>query len=425
MNLTNLLACLLALTLSLPDLVQSHVTYGGGHHAHPANLHAQADPTHRRHHSKLTTEVMASVSNQASKASDAFNRVGRRRATDEEEPYGGEDVEPSQTSIVGNATSSGFATTPTSRRFPSDPSYHGPVTCENATVEKRGSKKIGWSLKGLTKNGVAIGFLPDDGSGGGKAETIEMIEAKLGMKAAAQGWYAQAVADHPFDGSQFEARKDQIRNSDGVFQATVMPVSWKGFTWEDNSQAIRVAKYLQRWVDLGKEVWLRFGHEVNYYQLDGTYQGTVHDFKLGWAVMAKARNDLAPDVKMWYTPNFATLNVYDKFYPDDPKTVDLIGVDWYPHQTEKFDFAHGPADMKKFHDKYCNERVKFAIGETGLGIKAPLEARLAWFQNILDAKRVMPNMIAISWFNYYKDQYSYKIVDDYGDNLVVKYLKAK
>lgn len=102
--------------------------------------------------------------------------------------------------------------------------------------------------------------------------------------------------------------------------------------------------------------------------------------------------------------------VYDKFYPDDPKTVDLIGVDWYPHQTSNFDFANGPADMKKcvpppsslppstlltssrrrrrFHDKYTNDRVKFAIGEIGLGIPATVEQRLAWAKNVIYAKKV-------------------------------------
>ncbi|GAA5893977.1 hypothetical protein JCM6882_007948, partial [Rhodosporidiobolus microsporus] len=210
--------------------------------------------------------------------------------------------------------------------------------------------------------------------------------------------------------AQFEARKDQIRNSDGVFQATVMP-------------AVNVANYLQKWVDVGKEVWLRFAHEVNYYQKDGTYQGNVDDFKLGWSVMAKARDDLAPNVKMWFTPNFGDLYEYDKFYPTDPKTVDLIGIDWYPKQTSDFNFAAGPADMKKFHDKYTNDRVKFAIGEIGLGVPATLQQRLEWCKNVLDAKKVMPNMIAVSWFNYWKDNYSYKIVDDHGDDIVVNFFR--
>ncbi|GAA5946970.1 hypothetical protein JCM10213_002917 [Rhodosporidiobolus nylandii] len=418
------------LSLAQPD----HA--GGGHHL-PAS---DAQQTHRRHHSKVASRILEDISSRASRVSEAVSRAVRMGPTDEAEvdesshsyhsagglaretPHsftrfqpGDESVgAPSQPPVVGNTTSSGFASSSTGHHLPADPAYHGPVLPANHTVEKRGVRKTGWSLKGLHTNGVAIGFLPDDGSGGGQTETIEMIEAKLGCKVSAQGWYAQASADKPFDGSQFEARKTQIRDSDAVFQATVMPTSWKGFTWEDNSQAIRVANYLQQWVNVGKEVWLRFGHEVNYYQTDGTYQGNVNDFKLGWAVMAKARKDLAPEVKMWFTPNFANLQVYDKFYPDDPNTVDLIGVDWYPHQLDNFDFAYGPCDMKKFHDKYTNSRVKFAIGEIGLGIAAPMASRLAWLENILEAKKVMPNMIAVSCTGK----------TDYGDEPVVKYLRS-
>ncbi|GAA6013640.1 hypothetical protein JCM10207_004799 [Rhodosporidiobolus poonsookiae] len=371
-----------ALSLSLLLLSaqpgDAQVTYGGGHRAPvpapaPAGLHAQPPPsaaatahqTHRRHHHKAAHErAAARLARRAEQASSALFGPGGS----------GGGMQP----IVGNATST--STSPASSTSPArkgfgGPAYEGPLPPgtgaggeaeqgkegkEKAPLDKRGLQVLGWSLKGLKKNGVAFGFLPDDGSGGGQAETIEMIQSKLGVKAAAQGWYAQVLPDKPFDGAQFEARKDQIRNSDGVFQATVMPVTWKGFTWEDNSQAINVANYLQKWIDAGKEVWLRFAHEVNYYQRDGTYQGTVDDFKLGWAVMAKARDDLAPNVKMWFTPNMAhiddqtprSLVEYDRYYPEDPSTVDVIGIDWYPHKTSGFDFANGEADMKPFHDKY-------------------------------------------------------------------------
>lgn len=74
----------------------------------------------------------------------------------------------------------------------------------------------------------------------------------------------------------------------------------------------------------------------SYYQQDGTYQGGVSDFKEGWDVVAKACRQIAPKVKMWYTPNVASLDQYDQYFPDDASTVDLIGVDWYPKQTDNF-----------------------------------------------------------------------------------------
>lgn len=46
----------------------------------------------------------------------------------------------------------------------------------------------------------------------------------------------------------------------------------------------------------------------SYYQEDGTYQGGVQDFKEGWDAVAKACREIAPEVKMWYTPNVAPLS---------------------------------------------------------------------------------------------------------------------
>jgi hypothetical protein len=158
-------------------------------------------------------------------------------------------------------------------------------------------------------------------------------------------------------------------------------------------------------------------HPRSYYQEDGTYQGGVSDFKEGWDVVAKACRQIAPKVKMWYTPNVASLDQYDQYFPDDASTVDLIGVDWYPKQTDNFgssrssslsnsqadpargtDFATGPASMKAFHDKYTSSSgIKFAIGEIGLGQAAPMAARVAWLENILASGSQMPNMIAVSW----------------------------
>ncbi|GAA5956920.1 hypothetical protein JCM10213_003043, partial [Rhodosporidiobolus nylandii] len=189
--------------------------------------------------------------------------------------------------------------------------------------------------------------------------------------------------------------------------------------------AVAICKVMKEYTDAGVEVWLRFAHEVNYYQSDGTYQGTVDDFKEGWAVVAKACKEIAPEVKMWYTPNVASVDEYDKYFPDDPSTVDLIGVDWYPKQTSDFDFAYGAGNMKAFHDRYCNDNgIKFAIGEIGLGVAATMAQRLAWAENIMSAYEEMPHMIAVSWFNYHKDDYSYKIAVDDGDSIVKAYFAS-
>jgi hypothetical protein len=45
---------------------------------------------------------------------------------------------------------------------------------------------------------------------------------------------------------------------------------WQGLTASDNSQAVNIAKVMKQFTDEGIEVWLRFAHEVNWYQTDGT-----------------------------------------------------------------------------------------------------------------------------------------------------------
>lgn len=41
---------------------------------------------------------------------------------------------------------------------------------------------------------------------------------------------------------------------------------WWGLTAEDNQQAVAICKVMKQFTDKGVEVWLRFAHEVNYYQ---------------------------------------------------------------------------------------------------------------------------------------------------------------
>lgn len=89
------------------------------------------------------------------------------------------------------------------------------------------------------------------GSGGGTAHSISQIEAAVGAKTSAQGWYAQAQSGTLFDGSQFKWRKDQIL-SGGVFQPAVMPTGgWWGLTASDNRQVSRRSDLLSVQTHLG------------------------------------------------------------------------------------------------------------------------------------------------------------------------------
>ena len=103
---------------------------------------------------------------------------------------------------------------------------------------------------------------------------------------------------------------------------------------------------------------------------------------------------------MFFTPNVASLSEYQKFYPDDHSTVDLIGIDYYPKSTSGNSFVD---DMKPFHHAYTSSSgPHFAIGEIGLGVAADMNSRLAWFKDMTSAetKSAMPHYVAVSWFNY-------------------------
>ncbi|CEQ42367.1 SPOSA6832_04188, partial [Sporobolomyces salmonicolor] len=215
--------------------------------------------------------------------------------------------------------------------------HHSAHKATSTALDATSSGGIGWGLNGVQKNGIGLGFLPDDGSGGGTPETIFEIQNKLGQSASAQGWYAQAVSGTLFDGSQFAARKDQII-AGGVFQPAVMPTGgWWGLTSSDNQQAVAICNVMKEYTDAGQSV--------------GTYQGTAADFKEGWATVHAACKQIAPEVKFFFTPNVASLDVYQQYYPDDPSTVDFIGIDYYPQQPGQDTFV---STMKPFHDAYTN-----------------------------------------------------------------------
>lgn len=89
-------------------------------------------------------------------------------------------------------------------------------------------------MKGMVKNGIAIGFLPDDGqsspsplheltpkipgSGGGTPEQMSSLNAALSRPSATYGYYSQVISGTPYDGSQLLARMNDIKSSGAIFQ---------------------------------------------------------------------------------------------------------------------------------------------------------------------------------------------------------------
>ena len=176
-------------------------------------------------------------------------------------------------------------------------------SASNSTVSSSGGSAVdGLTSSFLSKNGIYWGYLPDDGDAGGSKQTMAEIDSWTNAKSAFYGYYAQAQSGTTFDGSQLLAVLDDVKASGAIFQPAVMPTGgWQGLTASDNSQAVAIANVMKQFTDQGIEVWLRFAHEVNWYQTSGTYTGTAADFQAGWAAVSAAIDEIAPDVKMFFT----------------------------------------------------------------------------------------------------------------------------
>ncbi|KNE99639.1 hypothetical protein PSTT_12754 [Puccinia striiformis] len=300
------------------------------------------------------------------------------------------------------------------------PSNTSTASAPLASATARGDTTgLGLKANTLNHNGIYLGFLPDGGDAGGTRQTMASINSVVGKPSSTYGWYGQAISGILFDGAQLLAVMDDVKKSNAIFQPAVMPMKgWKGLTSSDNSQAVAIAQVMKKFTDQGIAVWLRFAHEMNYYQTDGTYVGNAADFKAGWAAVAAACKSIAPEVKMWWTPNVASMASYAQYAPDDMTTVDLVGIDFYPKSlsTGK-EFIN---TMKAFHDQYAVDGRKFAIGETGLGYAGTPADRLSWLSQVTSASSEMKNYVSAAWFNYNKG-YDYQIVSEQTPSLTSEF----
>ena len=96
----------------------------------------------------------------------------------------------------------------------------------------------------------------------------------------------------------------------------------------------QIAGVLGQFTDLGLEVWLRFGHEMNYCFQEGAsprHWGSAQDFINAWVTMYDAVST-NPAIKMWWSPNQDGNDDYDQYGPG-PQYVDIVGFDCYPNQS--------------------------------------------------------------------------------------------
>ncbi|KAA8572552.1 hypothetical protein EYC84_003157 [Monilinia fructicola] len=257
---------------------------------------------------------------------------------------------------------------------------------------------------GVISNGVAFGFLPSDGyKVASPAYTIAQINSKLGGKASTYGWYAQ-ISSSTFYGSQLLERLDEVVASGAVFQPAVMPTI--PLSEVTSSVASQVASVLEQFTGRGVEVWLRFGHEMNYYVADGTYHGTATEFITAWKNVHAAVST-NPKIKMFWSPNDDTPNTPIAPYWPGPSYVDIVGVDCYPTSSPLSPSAFSSC-YKDFYNTYSDANIPFAIGETGY---AGSSGNAAWLSQLVNQDMCeYPNYIAASWFEYNKEE-NYLIVE--------------
>ncbi|KAF3073148.1 hypothetical protein CFAM422_005132 [Trichoderma lentiforme] len=268
------------------------------------------------------------------------------------------------------------------------------LACGNPVVLKRAD---GLPTNCVYVNNIAFGALPSDGEPGQSPQySMAQLNSALGAKICGYGWYSQ-VSSSSYDGSQLKAVMSDVVSSGAVFQPAVMPTLPLGsFT---ASTASQIASVLEQFTSQGVEVWLRFGHEMNYYLSVGTYSGTAAQFVNAWKLMAAAvaGND---KIKMWWSPNNVGNNVGSvaQYWPG-AEYVDLVGVDCYP--SGSISSSTFGSCYQSFYNTYSAAyNIPFAIGETGYCGSSGADD---WLSAIMNPPSGYPNYIAASWFEYSKE----------------------
>jgi hypothetical protein len=103
------------------------------------------------------------------------------------------------------------------------------------------------------------------------------IDSTLGAKASTYGYYSQ-ITSSTYSGSQLLAVLSDVVSSGAVFQPAIMPII--PFTQVTSSVASQVASVLEQFTSKGVEVWLRFGHEMNWYVVSIRLQTDVQKTEL-------------------------------------------------------------------------------------------------------------------------------------------------
>lgn len=93
---------------------------------------------------------------------------------------------------------------------------------------------------------------------------MKEINKRLGAVSSTYGMYSHLDSDD-YNGYELLEEYDDVVRSGAVFIPSVMPVLNSGFSGVTTDVASQVAGVMRKFTDKGVVVWLRFGHEMNWY----------------------------------------------------------------------------------------------------------------------------------------------------------------
>ncbi|KAL7005879.1 hypothetical protein EMMF5_004615 [Cystobasidiomycetes sp. EMM_F5] len=284
----------------------------------------------------------------------------------------------------------------------------------NSTVASSSNYSGTW----LKRNCVYWGWLPGDyqyTTTGLKMEPKE-VNTMVGTPAKYVGMYAHMVGNKYkkgdtstyFTGSEILHWTDYLQGTNSIPILSIMPTfGFQGMTASDNTQALQVAKVVKHFADAGFEVYLRFGHEMNWYfspnsddARDGSafYLGTAADYIASWKIVTAAVKAAVPTAKMFWCPNSAwdAASAYANYWPGKDY-VDVVGVDFYPTS----DYSSLASHVQDIHDTYAKANgLPFHIGETGSTKDFSTKLKWATVVSSQSTCNSLPNLVAVHWFEY-------------------------
>lgn len=245
-------------------------------------------------------------------------------------------------------------------------------------------------------NGIGFGWLPDY-NGGSLADDEKAVGNNHPCFA---GYYGQTGLSGWNDGGQITSSIADAQSGGKpypIFVASVMSqgTPFSEFT-EGSSVVTSIANAMTKLTEAGFTVFLRFAHEMNYYDSAGTYTGSSEEFRSAWGVVSAAVKS-NPGVYMFWSPNAdKAADLKANWFPN-PDDVDVIGMDVYPKAGSTF-----ASTYQDFCSTWPN--IPFVIGETGSANGGTTNAKNAWLKELTgaSAKQACPNYIGASWFEYEK-----------------------